>query len=170
MLNDFMNCRMRISFRLAGTAHRKNSVVTSRKGSSRPLGISESSISSCCEGLRSGLIEPVEMLKVCSLSSNEMRLQSRASEDVHLRRISRLPVNRSILSTQSVYPMANSGRHSRAEPIRGAMKDSLTAPYPATSRYARANSPQSSPAFLPPQSVRRLRRPPAPGRSPSPRI
>src|ERR1035438_10071333 len=68
MLNDFMNCRMRISLRLLGVAQRKNSAVTTMKGSSRPAGISGAAISSFCDGPRSDPINPVEMLKMNFLS------------------------------------------------------------------------------------------------------
>ena len=44
-----------------------------------------------------------------------------------------------------------------------------TAPAPATSPCASADSPQSPPACPPPQSARRPRRPPVPDRSPNPR-
>ncbi len=38
MANDFMNCRMRTSFRLLGMPHRKKRVVTRKNGSNCSLG------------------------------------------------------------------------------------------------------------------------------------
>src|ERR1700753_1297291 len=40
MANDFMNWRIRTSFRLLGTPQRKNSAVTREKGTANPFGIS----------------------------------------------------------------------------------------------------------------------------------
>jgi hypothetical protein len=40
MANDFMNWRIRTSFRLLGTPHRKNKAVTRKKGTASPFGTS----------------------------------------------------------------------------------------------------------------------------------
>ena len=65
MLNDFMNCRIRMSFKLFGIAHRKNSTVTTRNGNSLPAGIKGASMSSILfsEGELLAL-GPTEWLKV----------------------------------------------------------------------------------------------------------
>ena len=84
MLNDFMNCRMRMSFRLLGMAHRKKSAVTTRKGNSRPTGIKGASISSFSAGPCFGPIKPVEMLKVKLPSSNAIGPQRSAPENAFL--------------------------------------------------------------------------------------
>src|ERR1039458_3125670 len=70
ILNDFMNCRIRMSFKLFGIAHRKNSTVTMTNGSSRPAGINWASMSSFLfsEGELPG---PTELLKVSFSSWNE---------------------------------------------------------------------------------------------------